>query len=206
VIGTNTTGVIDVGIGNVGSVLNMLKKIGAPAARITDPEDLAAVDRILLPGVGAFDAAMIKLEAKGFDVTIRERVAAGTPLLGICLGMQLLLDRSEEGDRNGLGVVPGECLRFDAARLGAGLKIPHMGWSEIETKQANPLFEGDQERFYFVHSYHAAVAPADILATCRYGYEFACAIGRGNVYGVQFHPEKSHRFGMALLSRFARVV
>ena len=194
--------IIGYGLGNTGSVLNMFKRAGVEARVITTPEQVASSDRVLLPGIGAFDHGMTKLADLGFDVALREFATTGKPFMGICLGMQLLLDSSEEGVMSGLGLIPGGSVRFDEA---AGARIPHMGWSAIEPRHPDPLIAGAEtgSRFYFVHSYR--VVPerdADVLATSRYGVEFASMVRSGNVMGAQFHPEKSHTFGMTVLRNF----
>lgn len=195
--------VIDCGIGNIGSILNMLKHVGCQAKRIGAPEDLAAADRIILPGVGAFDAGMRRLHETGFLPVIQEKARAGVPLLGICLGMQILFDSSEEGVLPGLGLIPGMVRRFNAAAC-PGLRVPHIGWARATPVPGTALFQGlEENRFYFVHSYHAVCDPAHVAATAWHGYEFPAAVVRGNVLGTQFHPEKSHRFGMRILQNFA---
>lgn len=205
--------VIDYGMGNVASIRNMIRKVGGEAVVVTEPQKLGDPSAIILPGVGAFDNAMEKLEIAGWDKVLRAHVLErGVPFLGICLGMQLLFERSEEGVRPGLGFVKGQVLRFldgmrdNNARL---LRIPHMGWNEIQPRFAgSALFKGleDNSRFYFVHSYHVVCADSqDIAATCLYGNNFVCAIARRNVFATQFHPEKSHRFGMKLFQNFLEI-
>jgi glutamine amidotransferase len=195
--------VVGYGLGNTGSVLNMFKRIGADAYLATTPEEVAAADRVLLPGIGAFDAGVAKLIEPGFADAIRDVAAAGRPVLGICLGMQLLLDGSEEGTASGLGLIPGRSRRFAEA---AGIRVPHMGWSAIEPRRTDPLIAGAESgsRFYFVHSYHVVPdRPDDGLTTSDYGIDFVSMVRSGNVMGAQFHPEKSHRFGMTILRNFA---
>lgn len=195
--------VIGYGLGNTGSVLNMFKRIGADAHLATTPDEVAAADRVLLPGIGAFDTGVSKLEAPGFADAIREVAAAGRPVLGICLGMQLLLDGSEEGTAQGLGLIPGRSHKFAET---AGIRVPHMGWSAIEPRRSDPLIAGAEtgSRFYFVHSYHVVPdRPDDALATSDYGIDFVSMVRSGNVMGAQFHPEKSHTFGMTILRNFA---
>lgn len=199
--------VVDYGMANVGSVLNMLRKAGAEAIATADRDTIAAAGRMILPGVGAFDSAMRRLNELGLvDVLMEVAVRRRVPTLGICLGMQLMLDGSEEGQLPGLGWIRGRARRFTAADMGEDLRVPHMGWNELSLRKPSRLFEGAEERqrFYFVHSYRAVCEdPADVLATTRYGCEFVSAMERGNVAGVQFHPEKSHRFGLRLLKAFA---
>jgi glutamine amidotransferase len=205
--------IIDYDMGNVGSILNMLRKLGAPAKLTSDRTEILGAAGIVLPGVGAFDHGMRNLAAKDLHGPLNECVQErGTPLLGICLGMQLLTRGSEEGSLPGLGWIDAETKRFKFEA--GGLRIPHMGWNYTTPQPREPgaadtlagrLFSGGEPnpRFYFVHSYHACCArPADVLATATYGYEFAAAIGSGNVVGTQFHPEKSLRFGLALMRAF----
>ena len=195
--------IVDYGIGNVRSVLNMLDRIGVEGALSGDASRIAESRRLILPGVGAFDAGMRTLDARGLVEPLRAAVAAGAQVLGICLGAQLLLEGSDEGTERGIGAIPGKARRFDAATL--GLAVPHMGWNVVRAKPAARLFrdaDGEQ-RFYFTHSYYMSLArDADVAATARYGIDFACAFEHDRVMGVQFHPEKSHRFGMGVFERF----
>lgn len=198
-----TIALVDYGLGNLGSVANMLKRVGVESRRIKTAEELAESDRVLLPGVGAFDHAISRLSSQGLLTALRDHAAAGRPLLGICLGMQLLLDSSEEGHDPGLGLIPGRSRRFDESQ---GIRVPHMGWSHIAPTRDDPLIQNlsDEARFYFVHSYR--VVPEDdaaVLATTDYGGRFASMVRVGNVMGAQFHPEKSHAFGMTILKNFA---
>lgn len=206
--------IIDYGLGNLGSIANMLRAIGAKCEITGDREAISRADKLVLPGVGAFDAGMTRLEEGGLDTLVKEQVTAGKPVLGICLGMQLLGLSSEEGEKAGLGLIPFHTQRFDFAAHGVNpslasrLKVPHMGWDVADFEKNSPLTVGikGQQRYYFVHSYHAVCdEPSDVLMTCDYGYKFAAAVSRDNVYGVQFHPEKSHDFGMRLLENFAGV-
>lgn len=199
--------IIDYGLGNVGSIANMFKVIGEKSAITADKDKIAAADRILLPGVGAFDAGMSKLNETGLVDFLKEQVLdEKKPILGICLGMQMLGRKSEEGSLPGLGLIPFDVVKFNMPAEYAGLKIPHMGWDIVDIKQPqNPLADGltGRQRFFFVHTYHALCDnPENVLMTCDYGYEFACSVVKDNIYGTQFHPEKSHDFGMALLSNF----
>ena len=196
--------IVDCGIGNVKSVLRMLEYVDATAEIVSDPQDVAGCSRLVIPGVGAFDAGMAALTGwrEALDHVALERKA---PVLGICLGMQLLCRRSEEGQASGLGWIEADVKRLDTAG-DSQLKIPHMGWADVSAVRPNPLVPGGEgeQRFYHVHSYRAVCdEPADVIATASYGTEFTTAVRRGNIFGVQFHPEKSHRFGMALLRRFA---
>ena len=203
--------IVDYGVGNVGSIANMIKKAGGRSEVTADPARLAAADGLILPGVGAFDHGMRKLRERGLvDVLNEHALDRRVPTLGICLGMQLLGQGSEEGKEAGLGWIDGGAVRFDPARSreGAGeLKVPHMGWNHVAFQPAvgDPLLD-DRPRFYFVHSYHMVLRdPGQRWGTTRYGYEFCSAVRAGNILGVQFHPEKSHRFGLALLRSFLRL-
>ena len=198
------TSIIDYGLGNLGSIQNMLDVIGENAIITSDAEKINKADRLILPGVGAFDAGMRLLEEKNLITVIKNEAKTGKPLLGICLGMQLLGRKSEEGSLNGLDLIPFESKKFSFDNE-LNLKIPHMGWDIVTFKKKNPLTEGlvGTQRYYFVHSYHAVCdSEENVLMTCYYGYEFAASVVNKNVYGVQFHPEKSHDFGMALLKNF----
>jgi glutamine amidotransferase len=202
--------IVNYGIGNLGSIANMLKKIGAKAVISSDPKIIAGAEKLILPGVGAFDHAMRSLTESGLIPVLERKVIQDkTPILGLCLGMQLLGKRSEEGQLPGLGWIDAETVRFkfDQSTM-SHLKVPHMGWNELEICQSHPLFAGlETPRFYFVHSYHVLCDNQEnILAIANYGYGFTSAIGRENILGVQFHPEKSHRFGMQLLKNYAERV
>jgi glutamine amidotransferase len=204
--GAPTIAVVDYRVGNLRSVEKGFAAAGVDGVVITDdPAVLARARGILLPGVGAFRDAAANLKASGMQETLLDRVAGGTPLLGICLGMQLLATSSlEDGEWEGLGLVPGVC-----ERLPGGVKVPHIGWNTVEYPAKCPLFDGIPEgsAFYFVHSYH--VVPRDPEATVgstTYGVPFSSALQSGNVFGVQFHPEKSSAEGLALLRNFARLV
>jgi len=191
-------------VGNIGSVVNMCRRIGTDPIVSRDPEVIEQATKLLLPGVGAFDPAMDYLNRTGLREALDRQFAAQVPILAICLGMQLLLESSEEGTLPGLGWIPGE-VRHLRRTHGDELRVPNMGWAPISTVSYNPLFDGTQAdaRYYFVHSY-AAVPSNDrhIVATAEYGGPFVAAIAIGNVTGVQFHPEKSHRYGKALIRRF----
>ncbi len=198
--------IIDCGIGNVGSVANMFRKLGVEAVVSGDPAAVAQADRLVLPGVGAFDHGMERLRASGLIPILEQRVLhEKTPILGICLGLQLYTKGSDEGGCPGLGWLPARTIRFRFGTKEGRLKVPHMGWNTVHPTRRNvwPSLSGEP-RFYFVHSYHIECDfGEDVLATACYGYEFAVAVRRGNIAGVQFHPEKSHRFGMAVLRDFA---
>ena len=199
--------IVDYGLGNLGSIANMLKVIGEKAAITSDSDMLRRADKLILPGVGAFDAGMTQLSERGLVTVLREEtLEKGKPILGICLGMQLLGRKSEEGSLPGLGLIPFDNIRF---RLdsSSGLKVPHMGWDIVRFQKNDPLLEGIEgtQRYYFVHSYHAVCdSEENSLMVCDYGYEFTAAVVKDNILGVQFHPEKSHNFGMKLLENFAR--
>lgn len=199
-------GIINYGLGNLGSIQNMLKVIGEKSIISADMKELEKCDKYILPGVGAFDAGITRLNDSGLAEFIKKQTLVNKkPLLGICLGMQLLGRKSEEGTLSGLGLIPFDNIRFRLEN--SDLKIPHMGWDIVEFKQDNPLINNLEEtqRYYFVHSYHAVCdSEENILMTCDYGYEFACAVVMDNIIGVQFHPEKSHDFGMALLTNFVK--
>lgn len=201
-------GIIDVGVGNVGSICNMFKRIGAAADVVSDTAGIARADKLVLPGVGAFDAGMARLRSSGLLPVIEERaLGERIPVLGICLGMQLMTAGSEEGRSAGLGWVPAHTLRF-RADTEPRLRVPHMGWSHVRVVRPHPLVEGVNvdTAFYFVHSYQVQCQDrSDVLLAAEYGLEFAASFQKGNLLGVQFHPEKSHRHGMRLLGNFARM-
>jgi len=197
--------IIDYGAGNIGSVLNMVRHVGGNAEVTSDPSVVAAAEKILLPGVGSFDHAVTTLTDLGLVDPIKRSAEAGTPLLGICLGMQLLADSSEEGTLPGLGLVSGHVRRFCFQPEQGNLKIPHMGWNRVKPARQHKLAEGLEHdaRFYFVHSYFFdCVVDDDILFQTCYGGNFTSGVQHGSVTGVQFHPEKSHRFGMRLINNF----
>jgi len=197
--------IIDYGMGNLRSVEKAFAAVGAQSRVIQSPSQMAEARGIVLPGVGAFGQAMENLQAAGWVEPLRQACARRVPLLGICLGMQLLFESSEEvGQHRGLGILTGDVQRFPD-----GLKIPHMGWNRIHIKQSASLLHGipDGGYAYFVHSYYCAPRdPSVVLATTEYGIEFASVIGRGNVFGAQFHPEKSQAVGLTMLANFAGIV
>lgn len=199
--------IIDHGMGNLGSVHNMLRKIGADSIRTADPDAIRRADKIVLAGIGAFDGAADRLASLGLvdvlnDLVLDRRV----PVLGVCLGMQLMARSSEEGVQSGLGWLDAEVRRFSFPP-GSQLPVPHMGWEVIKPIRPNPLFdEGSDKRFYFSHAYHLVCHDEDdVTATATYGYEFAAAVQRGTILGTQFHPEKSHVFGADVYRRFVRL-
>lgn len=202
--------VVDLGVGNIGSILNMLRLLRARPSVASSVDELAGATKVMLPGVGHWDHAAARLEQAGWrEALVQLATVERTPVLGVCLGMQLLLEKSEEGDLPGLGLIPGRVAHFDFAGVaGETPRIPHMGWNVVTDAQPNELSPGDdaERRFYFAHSYHAAdIASEHTIMQAHYGYDFACGVRRDNVWGVQFHPEKSHRFGMHLLSQFLGV-
>jgi imidazole glycerol-phosphate synthase subunit HisH len=204
--------IIDYEMGNLRSVEKAFERLGFDARVSRDPEDLLATDKIVLPGVGAFKDCITNLRHGGFVEPLLRHVETGKPLLGICVGMQMLFDESEEfGRHKGLGLISGKVKRFPAGmeERGERLKVPHMGWNTIQIKQAAPLLQGTaQDSYvYFVHSYYcAADDSADVAASCRYGdIEFSAAIWRDNLMATQFHPEKSQDVGLKIFENFGRL-
>lgn len=199
--------IVDYGLGNVGAFLNMYKRMNVPAKAVRTPAELAEAERIVLPGVGAFDHAIDLLDASGMRPALEQKVTGDkVPVLGVCVGMQILSDSSDEGERRGLGWVPGTVRHFRAMPMWDKLPLPHMGWNDVEPRKNEQLFAGlaKDARFYFLHSfYYECAEPVDQAAMAIYGSPFACAVHRDNVWGVQFHPEKSHHFGAMLLKNFA---
>jgi glutamine amidotransferase len=194
--------VVDYGIGNLRSVEKALQHVGAEAVVTADPAVLEAARGIVLPGVGAFGDGMAQLQARGFGPVLARLAAASRPILGICLGMQLLFEESEEMGRHaGLGLLPGRVRRFPS-----GLRVPHIGWNQVHALRPSPLLEGvPQDCYaYFVHSYYVEPAcPEAVLATTDYGLAYASVVGRGNLFGLQFHPEKSQDVGLRMLRNFS---
>jgi glutamine amidotransferase len=192
-------------MGNLGSISNMLKHIGAKSTITSDPAAIESAEKIILPGVGHFDKAMYNLKQLELVDVLRKKVLKDcVPVMGICLGMQLLCTSSEEGGMDGLGFIDASVKRFSFSKDN-GLKIPHMGWNLVKVEKLSPLMAGTRQdsRFYFVHSYHAVCNdPKDVLSSTQYGYRFTSSVERNNIIGVQFHPEKSHSFGMQLLKNF----
>jgi glutamine amidotransferase len=201
--------VLDYGLGNVQAFLTMYKRLGIEATHAKTAADLAGAGKIILPGVGAFDHAMTLLDQSGMRPALEDLVLKNkVPVMGICVGMQILATSSEEGNLPGLGWVPGKVCSFRSDERSASLPLPHMGWNDVQPRCASPLFTGleSDARFYFLHSYFFECdEPSHIAAAASYGLEFSCAVVAGNVYGVQFHPEKSHHFGAKLLKNFAEI-
>ena len=198
--------ILNYGMGNLRSVHKALERVGADAQVTSDPAAARAAEGVVLPGVGAFPAAMDRVRELGLDALVSELLRSDVPVLGICLGLQLLFERSaEQGGADGLGVLPGEVTALDAG----GLKVPHIGWEPVRWERSSELMEGldTQTPFYFVHSFAVRPDnPADVLGTAEWGERFACAVVRPPLYGVQFHPEKSGTAGLRLLANFARIV
>lgn len=197
--------IVDYGAGNIGSVQRACAEIGVRSSIVSEPRSLKKADKIIFPGVGAAPQAMGRLQQTGLGSALKEAVASGIPVLGICIGAQIVLDKSEEGDVPCLGLIPGTTVRFRPKDN--TLKIPHMGWNAVRPVQYHPLLDGidREDEFYFVHSYYPQPAGKEYLyAVTDYGGEFCCALGYKNLFAVQFHPEKSGRPGLELLRRFAR--
>ena len=201
--------IVDYGLGNIRAFLNMYKRLNVAARTATTAAELASATKVVLPGVGAFDDAMDRLGRSGMrdtldDLALRQRV----PVLGVCVGMQMLAHGSDEGQLSGLGWISGRVKALAALAPDDPRPVPHMGWNDVRPQSRAPLFEGleTDARFYFLHSfYFECQRSADMLAVSSYGREFACAVSAGNVSGVQFHPEKSHHFGARLLKNFAEL-
>lgn len=200
-----TVAIVDYGMGNLHSVSKAVERLGYEYLITGDEVEIMRASSVLLPGVGAFGDAMSHLRDTGLDLVMRRAAGEGRPLLGICLGMQLLFDGSEEhGDHEGLGLLPGRAVRFPSGEL----KVPHMGWNRLDfTRGGEPLLGGLEEgHVYFVHSYHVELGePGDLIASADYGLQVTAIVGRENVYGMQFHPEKSGELGMNLLRNFLKL-
>lgn len=201
--------IIHYGLGNIQAFANLYKRLNIPVGVARTASELEGATKLILPGVGAFDHAMESLEASGMRVRIDDLVLnQGVPVLGVCVGMQMLAQSSDEGVREGLGWIDGRVRRFDEALLPKPARLPHMGWNDVTPRSNTKLFAGLERdaRFYFLHSYYFDCASNDnVLATADYGGAFGCAVNARNIYGVQFHPEKSHDFGVRLLKNFAEV-
>ncbi len=208
----NVIGIVDYNMGNLASVINAFTKVGADATLESNPKKLEQYDKLILPGVGAFGDAMEHLKENGMDEAVKNFAASGKPLLGICLGMQLLFDTSEEfaKDSNGtqgLGLIPGKVVAFDENKFDHPLKVPHMGWNELFVQNDTAIFDGLAKDFYlyFVHSYHAECEDKYAIGKTHYGYEFVSAVQNGNIYGIQPHPEKSHDNGLKIIENFTKL-
>ncbi|MES2205628.1 MAG: imidazole glycerol phosphate synthase subunit HisH [Pseudomonadota bacterium] len=199
--------IINYGVGNLGSISNMLSYLGVPHQISGHPHDIATAERLLLPGVGAFDYGMQKLKDSGLIAVLNKRVLDDkVPILGICLGMQIMCRKSEEGELPGLAWFEADVKRFDLSKMEQALPVPHMGWNEAIKCRDHPVLLDlpIPARFYFVHSYHINCFNSEnILMESRYGYKFTSAIARDNLVAVQFHPEKSHKFGLTILKKFS---
>jgi len=201
-------GIVDYNMGNLASVINAFAKVGVDASLESDPAKLEQYDKLILPGVGAFGDAMEHLKENGMDEAVVNYAKSGKPLLGICLGMQLLFESSEEfGSHQGLGLIPGKVVAFDENKFDHALKVPHMGWNELFVQRETPLFRGLKKDFYlyFVHSYHAVCDDTYAIGKTHYGYEFVSSVQNDNIYGIQPHPEKSHENGLKIIENFAKL-
>ena len=198
-------GIIDYGVGNLFSLKSSFAAIGQEAFVSSNPAELEKADRLILPGVGAFEDAAKKLRGSGLDAFVRAQAASGKPLMGICLGMQLLFEKSYEyGEHEGLGLLPGQVVGMEG-RIDSGLKIPHMGWNRLDVKQGRLLEDVNGEYVYFVHSFYAVGCEDSIAATSEYSIPITAAVERGNVFGCQFHPEKSGNVGLSILRKFCEM-
>lgn len=201
--------IIDYGLGNVLAFVNVYSRLNIPVTVAKSADDLRHATKLVLPGVGSFDHAMRQLDQSGMRPVIEDLVLRQfVPILGVCVGMQMLADSSDEGQLPGLGWIAGRVKKFDAQKMPRGTNLPHMGWNDVRPVVAGGLFEGMEQdaRFYFLHSYYfESLKQSDVLASADCGIQFSCAVKHDNVYGVQFHPEKSHHFGSLLLSNFAKV-
>lgn len=199
--------IIDYNMGNLRSVENAFKKIGSATKIVRDPQELKKFDKVVLPGVGAFGDAMQHLGHSGMLEAIKSYAKSGNPILGVCLGMQLLFDSSDEfGTHAGISLIEGEVKAFDTTRFQTRLKVPHMGWNDISVKES-PLFNNLEKSFYlyFVHSHHVICDEKYIIGKTHYGYEFPSAVQKDNIYGFQPHPEKSHKNGLQILQNFTEL-
>lgn len=198
--------ILDYGVGNLTSIRNMLKKAGVEATISGKKEDVRLAEKIILPGMGHFDNCMKKLNESNLRTELEKKaIEEKIPILGICVGLQMFMEYSEEGTEKGLGWVKGGTIRFNVDRMNEPEKIPNMGWLDIKSAKDSPVLDQlEDARFYFAHTFHVEPSQKDrILISAHYGYDFTAAIEQDNLIGVQFHPEKSHRFGMQLLKNFS---
>lgn len=204
--GEKVIGIIDYNMGNLASVYNACSLLDTKATIVTNPDDLKDYDRIILPGVGAYGDAMEHLNSCGMKEAIYSFAKSGKPMLGICLGMQLLFESSQEfGHSEGLGLIDGKIIKFDKSKMHEDIKIPHMGWNKIINNNSK-LFEGLKDPYlYFVHSFHVQTSEKNIIGHTEYGYKFASAVNKDNIYGFQPHPEKSHDNGLRILKNFMEI-
>ena len=201
-------GIVDYKMGNLASVINAFKALGQEVILESNPDKLAHYDKLILPGVGAFGDAMEHLQSNGMDKAVKAYAQSGKPLLGICLGMQLLFESSEEfGSHQGLGLIEGKVIAFDESQFDQSLKVPHMGWNELFVQNESTLFEGLKKDFYlyFVHSFHVVCDDKYTIGKTHYGYEFVSAVQKENIYGIQPHPEKSHENGLKIIENFIKL-
>lgn len=200
--------IVDYGTGNLNSIKNMMKRIGVESSITNKSEDILNAEKLILPGVGSFDYGMSQLNDSGLINALTEKVLIRqTPILGICLGLQLFTEYSDEGKSKGLGWVKGSAVSFDRQKLGPKGKVPHMGWANVQVCTKSKIFSDmfEETRFYFVHSYHLKIDNnAEILVTAKHGYDFTAGVEKGNIIGVQFHPEKSHKYGMKIFENFVK--
>jgi glutamine amidotransferase len=201
--------IVNYGVGNIGSISNMLNKLGVENIVSSDHEVLYSAEKLILPGVGSFDVGMSKLNDSGISEILNRRVLIDrVPILGICLGMQLMTKSSQEGNIKGLSWIDSNTIKFDFSDDGVKRRIPHMGWNRVLVDKQSLLFKDmyEEPRFYFVHSYYVECNnEQDILSTTNYGFDFTSAIEHKNIFGVQFHPEKSHKFGLKLLKNYSEI-
>ncbi|MFT6717221.1 MAG: glutamine amidotransferase [Saprospiraceae bacterium] len=201
--------IINYGLGNVKAFANILKSLNVPYNIVSTAEELAKASKIILPGVGAFDHAMDKLNQSGMREKLDELVLEKkVPVVGICVGMQMLAKSSDEGEKEGLGWIDGEVKKFDVTKISFKTHLPHMGWNDVTAVKETPILKGLEKdsKFYFLHSYYFVCNDdKDIISTSEYGVDFTCAVNKENIYGVQFHPEKSHHYGIQLLKNFSEL-
>ncbi len=202
-------GIINYGLGNINAFVNIYNRLHIPIKQLYKLEDFEDVDRLILPGVGAFDHAMEAFNKSGMRKMVEKKVLVDKiPIIGICVGMQMMAEFSDEGILPGLGWISGRVRKFDKSRISYTTKLPHMGWNDVNFKSTEKIFGGfdEKSKFYFLHSfYFDNFNESDEIANSEYGYKFTCAINSNNIYGVQFHPEKSHGYGVKLLENFAKI-